>query len=188
MVVCVVSLVWLISVEFDSNSVTAENLRREAKQRDVSPERLIFAPRAKHMDHLTRQRLADLFLDTLPYNAHTTAADALWVGLPILTCIGSTFPGRVAASLLTCVGAPELITFTPQNYETLAIELATNPGTLAAIRRKLAENRFASPLFDSRLFTRHIEKAYEAVYTRHQAGLRPDHIYVPSLGSSDKLH
>ena len=128
---------------------------------------------------MTRQsRLADLFLDTLPYNAHTTASDALWAGLPVLTQIGETFAGRVAASLLTAIGVPELITSTRHAYEDLAIELATNPKKLAAIKHKLADNRLTSPLFDTRRFTRHLEAAYTAMYERHLAGLPPDHIYV----------
>jgi predicted O-linked N-acetylglucosamine transferase (SPINDLY family) len=118
------------------------------------------------------------FFDTLPYNAHTTASDALWSGLPVLTQIGETFAGRVAASLLVAIGLPELITSTPQAYEELAIELATNPEKLAAIKRKLAGNRLTTPLFDTKLFTRHIESAYETVYERYRAGLPPDHIYV----------
>jgi protein O-GlcNAc transferase len=125
--------------------------------------------------------LADLFLDTLPSNAHTTASDALWAGLPILTCIGGTFAGRVAASLLNAIGCPELITSTPQAYEDLAIELATNPEKLAAIRHKLANNRLTTPLFDTRRITLHVEAAYAAMYDRNQAGLPPHHIDIPNL-------
>jgi predicted O-linked N-acetylglucosamine transferase (SPINDLY family) len=128
---------------------------------------------------LARHRFADLFLDTLPYNAHTTASDALWAGLPLLTLIGDTFAGRVAASLLTAVGLPELITTTPQEYEELAIELATNPERLAMVKDKLASNRATAPLFDTRRYTRHIEAAYIAMYERHKANLPPDHIVVP---------
>ena len=122
--------------------------------------------------------MADLFLDTLPYNAHTTASDALWAGLPVLTRIGETFAGRVAASLLNAIGLTELITSTPQAYEALAIELATNPEKLANIKRKLATNRLTSPLFDTQMYTQHIEAAYTAMYERYQADLPPDHIYV----------
>jgi predicted O-linked N-acetylglucosamine transferase (SPINDLY family) len=129
-------------------------------------------------DHLARHRLADLFLDTLPYNAHTTASDALWTGLPVLTRSGETFAARVAAGLLTAIGLPELITSTPQAYEELAIELATNSNKLATIKHKLANNRLATPLFDSELFTKQIEAAYTAMYQRYHAGLPPDHIYV----------
>jgi predicted O-linked N-acetylglucosamine transferase (SPINDLY family) len=109
----------------------------------------------------------------MPYNAHTTASDALWAGLPVLTRIGETFAGRVAASVLNAIGLIELIASTPQAYEAFAIELATNPEKLAAIRRKLANNRLTTPLFDTQTFTRHIEAAYAAMYERYQAGLAP---------------
>jgi predicted O-linked N-acetylglucosamine transferase (SPINDLY family) len=131
-------------------------------------------------DHLARHRLADLFLDTLPYNAHTTASDALWAGLPVLTCIGETFAGRVAASLLNAIRLPELITTTLEDYERLAIDLATHPEQLAIIKSKLAENRLTTPLFDTKLFTKHIESAYTAMCERYQAGLAPDHIIIPN--------
>jgi protein O-GlcNAc transferase len=130
-------------------------------------------------DHLARQELADLFLDTLPYNAHTSASDALWAGLPVLTCLGETFAGRVAASLLNAIGLPELVTTTPEAYEQMAIDLATHPEKLAIIKRKLAGNRLTAPLFDTKRFTKHIEAAYTAMYDRHHAGLVPDHIVVP---------
>ena len=169
------SVLWL----FADNAKAASNLRKEAEIRGVHPERLVFAKRTSLPDHLARHRLADLFLDTLPYNAHTTASDALWAGLPVLTRIGETFAGRVAASLLNAIGLTELITSTPQAYEALAIELAANPEKLAAIKRKLATNRLTTPLFDTQLFTRHIEAAYTAMYERYQADLPPDHIYVP---------
>ena len=129
-------------------------------------------------DHLARHRLADLFLDTLPCNAHTTASDALWAGLPVLTCLGETFAGRVAASLLNAIALPELITTTLEAYEQLAIDLATQPEKLAIIKRKLAENRLTTPLFDTKRFTKHIEAAYIAMYERQQAGLPPDHIII----------
>ena len=169
------SVLWL----FEDNAKAASNLRKEAEVRGVRPERLIFARRMPPSEHLARHRLADLFLDTLPYNAHTTASDALWAGLPVLTRIGETFAGRVAASLLNAIGLTELITSTPQAYEALAIELATNPGKLANIKHKLATNRLTTPLFDTQTFTRHIEAAYTMMYERYQANLPPDHIYVP---------
>ena len=169
------SVLWL----FENNANAASNLRKEAQTRGVNSERLVFAERMTLPDHLARHRLADLFLDTLPYNAHTTASDALWAGLPVLTQIGETFAGRVAAGLLNAIGLAELITSTPQAYESLAIELASNSGKLAHIKRKLADNRLTSPLFDTRLFTRHIEAAYTAMYERHKAGLSPAHLYVP---------
>ena len=168
------SVLWLL----EGNTKATSNLRKEAEVRGVHPERLIFAKPMPPPDHLARHRLADLFLDTLPYNAHTTASDALWAGLPVLTRIGETFAGRVAASLLNAIGLTELITSTPQAYEALAIELATNPGKLAAIKHKLATNRLTTPLFDTQTFTRHIEAAYAMMYERYQANLPPDHIYV----------
>ena len=127
---------------------------------------------------MTRAWLADLFLDTLPWNAHTTASDALWAGLPVLTQVGETFAGRVAASLLNAIGIRELITSTLEAYENLAIELATKGDKLAAIRQKLADNRLKTPLFNTELFTRDIEAAYSAMYKRYHADLPPDHIYV----------
>jgi predicted O-linked N-acetylglucosamine transferase (SPINDLY family) len=160
-----------------SNAIAAANLRQAAARRGIAAERLIFADRLPSLaDHLARHALGDLFLDTLPYNAHSTAMDALWSGLPLITRIGVGFAGRVAASLLTTIGLPELVTTTPEEYEDLAVELATNRGRLAAIRQKLAENRATSPLFDMRAYTRHLESAYAKAWERHQAQLPPDHI------------
>ncbi len=169
------SVLWLS----ENNTTATDNLRKEAIGVGVNPERIVFAKRLpSSADHLARHRLADLFLDSLPYNAHTTASDALWAGLPVLTQIGNTFAGRVAASLLNAINLPELITETPEEYERLAIDLAMHSEKLAAIKRKLANNRLTTPLFDTKLFTRHIEAAYNAMYERHQAGLAPDHIFV----------
>jgi predicted O-linked N-acetylglucosamine transferase (SPINDLY family) len=168
------SVLWLLEI---SEPATC-NLRMEAKARGVDPDRLVFAKKLPAPDHLARHRLADLSLDTLPYNAHTTASDALWAGLPVLTQIGETFAGRVAASLLNAIGLDELIATTARQYEELAIELAINPEKLAAIKTKLANNRLSTPLFDTQLFTRHIETAYEAMYERHRMRIPPDHIYV----------
>jgi protein O-GlcNAc transferase len=167
------SVLWLLDVE-----AAIENLRREASLRGIDPDRLIFAPNMSLPDHLARHRLASLFLDTLPYNAHTTASDALWAGLPVLTQAGETFAGRVASSLLTAIGLPELITGTPQAYEALAIELAAHPQKLAAIKDKLAANRQTAPLFNTELFAKHIETAYTAMYKRSRARLPPDHISI----------
>ena len=168
------SVLWL----FQDNPDAAGNLRREAAARGVDPARLIFASRMKPSEHLARHRAADLFLDTLPYNAHTTASDALWAGLPVLTCLGETFVGRVAASLLHAIDLPELITTTKADYERLAIELATDPDRLAAIRARLAANRLTTPLFDTRRFTGNIEAAYTAMHARQQAGLARDLIAI----------
>ena len=168
------SVLWLVA-----QSPTVErNLRNEAVARGVNAERLIFAPLMSLPEHQARLRLADVFLDTLPYNAGTTASDMLWAGLPVLTRIGEAFVGRMAASVLNAIHLPELITTTLEDYERLAIELATNPEKLAIIKRKLADNRLTTPLFDTELFTKHIESAYTAMYERHQAGLVPDHIII----------
>lgn len=168
------SVLWLL----EDNASAAGNLRREAERRGIAPHRLIFAGRMALPEHLARHRAADLFLDTLPYNAHTTASDALWAGLPVLTQLGTTFPGRVAASLLTAIGLTELIVPGPDEYEKMAVELARHPHKLAAIRDKLARNRLTTPLFDTPQFARGIESAYAAMYDRLQAGGQPDHIYI----------
>ena len=170
------SVLWLL----ETNETATRNLRKEVKARGIDPERLIFAKRLRAADHLARHRLADLFLDTRPYNAHTTASDALWAGLPVLTFLGETFAGRVAASLLNAIGLPDLITTTLEAYEQLAFDLATHPEKLLAIKRKLAENRDTTPLFDTKLFTKHIEAAYTMIYERYQNGLAPDHIIIPN--------
>jgi predicted O-linked N-acetylglucosamine transferase (SPINDLY family) len=128
--------------------------------------------------HLARHRAADLFVDTLPYNAHTSASDALWAGLPVLTRTGESFAARVGASLLNAIGLPELITTTQQQYEATAIQLARNPGRLAELKSRLHRNRLTMPLFDTERFTRHLEDAYTQMYERQQADLSPEHIYV----------
>jgi protein O-GlcNAc transferase len=176
------SVLWL----FQDNAKAADNLRQAARASGVSAERLIFAGRMPPSEHLARHRAADLFLDTLPYNAHTTAYDALWAGLPVLTRIGNTYVGRVAASLLSAIGLPELITATVEDYERLAVDLATHPEKLIAIRTRLANNRLTTPLFDTGLFTARIEAAYTAMHARHQADLPPDHIVVSAQDSDVK--
>jgi protein O-GlcNAc transferase len=148
------SVLWLL------DGPQAQNLRREARTRGIDPARLVFAPRLSPPQHLARHRLADLFLDTLTYNAHTTASDALHAGLPLVTCIGKAFPGRVAASLLKAIDMPELVTTAPGQYEELALELAKNPALLAATRAKLARNRTTTPLFDSDRFRKGIEEVF----------------------------
>ncbi len=167
------SVLWLR----EDDAVVLRNLRLEAERRGVAGHRLVFAGRTALLaDHLARHRQADLFLDTSPYNAHASACDALWAGVPLLTQIGETFAGRVAASLLRAIDLPELITSTPQAYEHLATELATSPERSAALREKLARNRLTAPLFDTRLFARRIEAAYSVMYQRYRAGLGPEHI------------
>ncbi len=168
------SILWLVA-----QSPTVErNLRNETVARGVNAERLIFAPLMALPEHQARLRLADLFLDTLPYNAGTTASDMLWAGLPVLTRIGDTFVGRMAASVLNAIRMPELVTTTPEAFEQMAIDLATHPEKMATIKHKLTENRLTTPLFDTKLFTKHIEAAYTAMYERHKADLAPDHIVI----------
>jgi predicted O-linked N-acetylglucosamine transferase (SPINDLY family) len=169
------SVLWLSQ----NSPLAAANLRREAARRGVGAERLIFADRMASLpEHLARHRAADLFLDTRPYNAHATAQDALWAGLPVLTLIGATFAGRVAASLLEAVELPELITTTAGQYEDVAVALAAEPQRLADIKRRLADHRRTAPLFDTASFTRHLEAAYSLMHARYQADLPPDHIDV----------
>ena len=171
------SVLWLLK----DNASVVSNLRQQAASRGVCPERLVFAERMDLPDHLARHSLADLFLDTLPCNAHTTASDALWTGLPVITQIGQTFTGRVAASLLHAIGLPDLVTTTSQAYEDLAVYLATNPDKLAFIKCKIVENRLTTSLFDTERIARQIEAAYTRMYERYRAGLPPDHIDVPDV-------
>jgi predicted O-linked N-acetylglucosamine transferase (SPINDLY family) len=166
------SVLWLLH----DNAAAVKNLRAEAAARGIAPNRLIFAERLRLADHLARHRRADLFLDTLPCNAHTGASDALWAGLPILTCRGETFAGRVAASLLDSAGLPELITPNLEAYEEMALELAMNPERLARFKEKLAANRLTCPLFDTERFARAIESAYQTMWMRHRLGLPPEHM------------
>jgi predicted O-linked N-acetylglucosamine transferase (SPINDLY family) len=170
------SVLWLIQ----ANDWSTTNLRKEAAARGIDESRLVFAKRMELEDHLARHRLADLFLDTLPYNAHTTASDALWAGLPVLTQIGQSFAARVSASLLTAIGLPELITRDTKQYESLAIELAQNPSKLSSIRQKLEANKTTSPLFNASVFAKNIENAYSQIMERYTAGQKPEHIYVKS--------
>ncbi|RZA13416.1 MAG: hypothetical protein EOP93_20335, partial [Lysobacteraceae bacterium] len=151
------SVLWLL------DSPATPNLRKAATARGVDAARLVFASRVAPDQHLARHRLADLFLDTLPYNAHTTASDALWAGLPLVTCHGKSFQGRVAASLLKFAGLPELVTHRPEDYEALVLELAGNPALLKATRDKLVLNRKTAPLFDSARFVAGLEAAYAAM-------------------------
>ncbi len=157
------------------------NLRREAKARGIPPERLIFAPEVRDIaDHLARLRLGDLFLDTLPYNAHATASDALWAGLPVLTCLGNSFPAGVAAGVLHAVGLPELVTKSLAEYEEQALALARNPERLAAVKAKLVRNRDTAPLFDTARFTRGLEAAYTEMWERTQRGEPPESFSIES--------
>lgn len=174
------STLWL----FKTNDIATHNLRTEASRRGVDPDRIVFGPMMKLPEHLARLRAADLFLDTVPYNAHTTGSDALWAGLPVLTCTGSTFPSRVGASLLRAVGLPELVTENLGDYEELAVRLANDTGQLLALRERLGRNRLTMPLFDAPRYTRHLEQAYEKMMQRASAGLAPDSFAVPCLAAA----
>jgi protein O-GlcNAc transferase len=172
------SVLWLAPAEASARG----NLAREAAKRGVSPDRLVFAPRVQHQeDHLARHRLADLFLDTRYFNAHTTASDALWAGLPVLTCPGATYASRVAASLLHGIGLPELIASSLLDYEALALKLACDPALLTSIKQKLACNRETYPLFNTKRFVRHLEAAYVTMRERSQRGEPPESFAVAPI-------
>jgi len=164
------SVLWLPAGE----GAASANLQHEAQARGIDPARLVFAPRTPaRAAHVARHRLADLFLDTLPFNAHSTASDALWAGLPVITCRGTTFPGRVCASLLTAAGLPELVTETLADYEDLAVALASDPMRLSALRRRVTDEVHVSPLFDTARYTRNLEAAFREMYAISQAGEPP---------------
>lgn len=168
------SVLWLLK----SNDWAQANLRATAKAAGIDPDRLVFAPPIGHLPHLSRHRHADLFLDTFTCNAHTTASDALWAGLPLVTRIGEQFAARVAASVLNAAGLPELVTQTDAAYEELALGLATDPARLAAVKAKLAAARSTAPLFDSAGYTRHLEAAFAAAHRRQLAGEAPAPIRI----------
>jgi predicted O-linked N-acetylglucosamine transferase (SPINDLY family) len=168
------SVLWLLS----TNSIQIKNLRNEAELRGINANRLIFASFLPIEEHLKRIQLADLFLDTFPYNAHTTASDSLRMGLPLITRTGNSFASRVAASLLSSINLPDLITTTKEDFETLAIDFAINPQKLLHVRNRLLNNIKISPLFNSKLFTYHLESAYKIIYKRYSNNLPPDHIYI----------
>ena len=153
------SVLWLL----DDNPTATSNLLKEANRRGIDSHRLIFAKRMKLDEHLARHRFADLFLDTLPYNAHTTASDALWAGLPVLTCSGQSFASRVGASLLHALDLPELVTHSIADYQSIAIELGNNPEKHESIKRKLISNLKTAPLFNTKLFAENIEKVYLSI-------------------------
>jgi protein O-GlcNAc transferase len=169
------SVLWLAQ----PGEAAMRKLRREAEARGIAAERIIFAPHVPDdADHLARLSLADLFLDTLPFNAHSTACDALWAGVPVLTCLGTAFAGRVAASAINAAGLNEMITQSPEDYERLALRLAREPELLAGFKAKLASNRATAPLFDTRKFTAHLEAAFEGMWDRHRRGLAPKNFAV----------
>lgn len=177
------SVLWLL----DCSDSSKQNLRREAAARGQDPDRLIFAPRIAQEEHLARHQAADLFLDTFVVNAHTTASDALWAGLPVLTMPGRQFASRVGASLVSAMGLPEMITKSAAEYEARALELARDPDALAALRSKLQRNRRSAPLFDTTGFTRSLEQGFDMAHERYLRGLPPAHIDVtdtPALGAT----
>lgn len=168
------SILWLLL----GNKIAEENLKREAEARGVRPERLIFAGKLPKDEHLARLRLADLALDTRIYNGHTTTSDALWAGVPLITLQGNHFASRVSSSILTAVGLPELITYRLEEYQALALRLASNPTELKAVQRRLERNRLTEPLFDTPRFAKNLEKAYEKMWKIHLAGEKPRQIEV----------
>lgn len=171
------SVLWLI----EDSEAQVKNLKSFAVVQGVSADRLVFAEKLPYAEHLARYALMDLALDTFPFNGGTTTSDALWGGAPVLTYSGETFASRMAASLLNAVGLPELVASSLAAYEAMAVELATQPTKLDALRQRLAINRLTSPLFDTPRFTRHLEAAYEQMVSRSRQGLEPDHIFVPAL-------
>jgi predicted O-linked N-acetylglucosamine transferase (SPINDLY family) len=173
------SVLWLVR---DNESVE-RNLRKEAQRRGIDPSRLVFAARLPLEEYLARDRVADLFLDTLPYNAGTTASDALWAGLPVLTCEGESFSGRMAASLLHAIGVPELVTSNLEDYQALALKLARDPARLAEIKAKLSHNRDTYPLFNTERFARHIEAAYTTMWEIWQRGEAPKSFSVEPINT-----
>ena len=170
------SVLWLLH----DNDAAVRNLRARAAEHGVEAGRLVFAPRVSASEHLARHRLADLFLDTTPVNAHTTASDALWMGLPVLTCAGAGFASRVAASALRAVGLPDLVTTSLEEYEVFGMSLATDRPRLAEIAERLERNRVTSPLFDAAAFRVHLEAAYRAMWERHQRAESPVDIRIGS--------
>jgi protein O-GlcNAc transferase len=168
------SVLWLLS----DNPWSQDNLKKQASKRGVDPARIIFAERMELSEHLARHRLADLFIDTFPYNAHTTASDSLWAGLPVLTMSGDSFPSRVAESLLSAIGLPELVLETQSEYEDMAIQLARSPGMLNDIKLKLSNNRLVYPLFDTPSFVNALESAYLKIFDLYSRGLPKEHILI----------
>lgn len=168
------SVLWLAV----TNETATQNLRAAAARHGVSPHRLIFAAHVDHAERMARYCLADLFLDTLPVNAQMTASDALWMGLPVVTCTGSAFAGRVVSSLLLAIGLSELVTTTFEEYQALALRLSSSPALLADIRDRLARGRETRSLFNTDRFRRHLESAFVAMWERQQRGEPPESFSV----------
>ena len=170
------SVLWLLGPE----AAAVGNLRGEAAARGIDAKRLVFAERVPYAEHLGRLKLSDLALDTLPFNGGATTSDALWAGVPLVTCAGDAFAGRMAGSLLRAAGLPEMVTFSAEEYERKALELAQSPDLLQSLRRRLSKNRATAPLFDTRRFTRHLEAAYAEMWRRHECGLDPSGFAIAS--------
>ena len=169
------SVLWLSG----KNQAMIANLRKEVERRGISGNRLVFASYLPEMaEHLARHRIADLFLDTLIFNAVTTAADALWAGLPVLSCPGSTYISRWASSMLKAVGLDDMVVENIEQYEERACYLATHPDALAEIKFRLEVNRLTKPLFDTERYVKHLESAYQTMWHKHEAGLPPESFHV----------
>ena len=166
---CTDSVLWLM----DYFDISKSNLKSAAKNNGVNPERIIFSKRMDISDHLERHKLGDLFLDTFNVNAHTTTSDSLWAGLPVLTMVGKSFSARVSASLLDSIGLKELVTNNISEYESMAINLAKNRNKLSKIRNRLNKNRKSYPLFNTSLYCKNLEKAFEITYENYFNGLPP---------------
>jgi len=171
------SVLWLLQ----TTEAATDNLRNEGRAKGIDPQRLVFAPNVEISQHLARHRAADLFLDNLPVNAHTAASDALWMGLPVVTCAGDAFVGRVALSLLTAAGLPELATRNLDEYHALALKLASDRALLAGMREKLDRERMTSRLFDTKRLCRHMEAAYSEMLQIHERGEPPRSFAVEPL-------
>ena len=171
------SVLWLLG----GSAAVERNLRREAEARGVTADRLIFASRVGYADYLRRYQLADLFLDTAPFNAGATASDALWAGLPLVTCSGEAFAARMAGSLLRAVGLPELAASSLEEYERIALALAQDRAAVEVLKAKLAQSLAGSALFDAARFRRHLEAAYQTMWQRQQAGAPPASFAVEAM-------
>ena len=168
------SVLWLIK----DSDIGVNNLKKEAQKRGIEPDRIIFADKMSNAEHLARHRLADLFIDTFPYTAHTTCSDALWSSLPVVTLIGQSFASRVSASLLTAIGLSELITKTEKEYEKLTFKIANNKSLLNEIKKRLHKNRLIKPLFNTKLFTKNIESAFVIMHERYHSNILVKNIEI----------
>jgi predicted O-linked N-acetylglucosamine transferase (SPINDLY family) len=168
------SVLWLL----EDNADASNNLKKAAIANGISEDRLVFAPRVPMDKHIARMRLANLFLDTAPYNAHTTASDALWAGIPVLTCAGKSFASRVAASLLNAVGLPELVVNSDGEYIDMAVNLSVERHRLSTIRARLEDSRNLHPLFDAVSYVRGLEEAFVKIYALSLAGKQADTFYI----------